>query len=571
MAEQGEARVGNAGAAGEQVQRNSTTPNAPSEEAGDFAGCGDPLAPLAHVIGEIDDPDEPVREDIRRIDEALAVAAKAAAEAGANLARLSAEARVIVKQVKAVGLAGMIDAHFKTTRDSDEDGAQGDAVLFPAREPASAPEPDGGAALIRDIVHEAGRHLVLPCGAPLALALWVAHTHTADLFDVTPYLQLTSPTPECGKSTVLDFLRALSARAFLTVGNTAPVVFRVIQECRPTLLLDEASFTDQDLALVNVLLVGYRRGAVVARNEKVGQQFRLRCYQVFGPKAFARVGKLPDGLESRCITVEMQREAPPEPWEHRHGEALAPLRHRIERWADDNRDAVKDALVRGVRGPFKGRRADIWRPLFAVADVAGIGAEARKVARALSGRGEAVSYAAELLRDIRAAFHDAGKDALATSDLIDALCAPDDAPYVEINRGKRISGRWLAARLKPFGIRPRRVESGSEYHLADFDGAFRRYVPSSGGGGSEVQEVQEPSEEWASGGFQSASGRVSAGSLESSETGLNTGRLQFLHFTEGASEEEDDLAGVEKAVGRPLTTEEGDAIRAVRRAGEAAP
>ena len=55
--------------------------------------------------------------------------------------------------------------------------------------------------------------MVLPRGAAeSAIALWVVHCHAHDLFPISPILGITSPTPECGKSTLLTIVGAMVPR-----------------------------------------------------------------------------------------------------------------------------------------------------------------------------------------------------------------------------------------------------------------------------------------------------------------------------------------------------------------------
>ena len=39
----------------------------------------------------------------------------------------------------------------------------------------------------------------------VAVSLWVVHTHVYDRFAFTPRLALTSPTSDCGKTTLLAY------------------------------------------------------------------------------------------------------------------------------------------------------------------------------------------------------------------------------------------------------------------------------------------------------------------------------------------------------------------------------
>jgi hypothetical protein len=78
------------------------------------------------------------------------------------------------------------------------------------------------------------RYIVFPSGT-----LWVAHTWAFDAFDYTPYLHISSPVRECGKSKVFYCLKNLCAKPWLTISPSEAVLFRKISAHCPTLLLDE--------------------------------------------------------------------------------------------------------------------------------------------------------------------------------------------------------------------------------------------------------------------------------------------------------------------------------------------
>lgn len=68
------------------------------------------------------------------------------------------------------------------------------------------------------------RHVILPAAAADCIALWIAHTWVSERFQHTPRLGIGSPAKRCGKSTLLDVLRAtckrtLTGRAWAGIGN----------------------------------------------------------------------------------------------------------------------------------------------------------------------------------------------------------------------------------------------------------------------------------------------------------------------------------------------------------------
>ncbi|NDU79608.1 DUF3631 domain-containing protein, partial [Actinomadura sp. DSM 109109] len=111
------------------------------------------------------------------------------------------------------------------------------------------------------------------------------------------------------------------------------------------------------------------------------------------------------------------------------------------------------------------RTADVWEPLFAIADLAGGDwpARARAAALKLSGRGSEVSetIGVELLWGC---YHGFGNpedgeplDKLPTKDMISELCADDEAPWSTWSKGHPITPRALANQLGKFGIRSRSI------------------------------------------------------------------------------------------------------------------
>jgi hypothetical protein len=70
---------------------------------------------------------------------------------------------------------------------------------------------------------------------------------------------------------------------------------------------------------------------------------------------------------------------------------------------------------------------------------------------------------------------------MASGQLVKELCALEDRPWREINRGgKPINEWWLAKRLREFGIEPRNIRVNESqargYLLEDFEEVFARFL-----------------------------------------------------------------------------------------------
>src|SRR4051794_17242833 len=92
------------------------------------------------------------------------------------------------------------------------------------------------ATLASDIVAFVRQYVVMSDDKLLILALWVIHTHIIRAFDQTPYLSVTSPEKQCGKSRLLEILEMLVARGWLVIQPSEAVVYRQVDATSPTLL-----------------------------------------------------------------------------------------------------------------------------------------------------------------------------------------------------------------------------------------------------------------------------------------------------------------------------------------------
>jgi putative DNA primase/helicase len=345
-----------------------------------------------------------------------------------------------------------------------------------------------GASLLDDIEKVFRRHIVLPEGAGVALALWVLHAWTFDAGDISPYLLLVSPEKRCGKTSVLILLSYLTPKAELASNISPSAVYRYVQDVRPTLLIDEAdSFLKENEEMRGILNSGHTKVAAnVLRNVERNGEHKTKRFSCWAPKAIAGIKALADTLEDRSIVVRLQRKtkaANVERLRRRDGDELALLRRRAARWADDNFSQLTDPDP-DVPNALNDRAADNWRPLLAIADLAGgrWPQRARDAACVLSGEGRDMpSIGIELLADIREAFG-RERDVLSSAELVEQLARDPERPWAEWDRGKPLTPRQLAGLLRPFSIlsetiyRPRSPDAKG-YRRARFEEAWEVYLP----------------------------------------------------------------------------------------------
>lgn len=406
-----------------------------------------------------------------------------------------------VRKVEAMCLGirvSTLDKTVENARGKLETGDSGAANFLSDPEPWH--EPVDGRELLDRLTETARTHLVLPDGGAEALALWVMHAHAHDCSGISPILGLTSPTPECGKTTCLTLIGALVPRACPASNITTAALFRTVEKWRPTLLIDEAdTFLHNSDELRGVLNSGHQRSnAFVIRT--TGEDHEPRQFRTWAPKVIAQIGKLPATLASRAIHIELRRKTATErakPLRPEHLDHLEPLCRKAARWTVDNAISLK-AADPGMPEALSNRAADNWRPLIAIADRAGgeWPARARRIAVALGGSRNEQTAGIMLLADVQWIFEDRGGERIPSADLVASLTTLEARPWPEWYQGRPITARQIAKILEPFGVAPvtiRTTEGTAKgYKLEDFNDVFPRYLAGSSVTPSQVNEITVP-------------------------------------------------------------------------------
>jgi hypothetical protein len=268
----------------------------------------------------------------------------------------------------------------------------------------------------------------------------------------------------------------------LSVSSITPAaLFRVIEQARPTLVIDEVdAFLANSDELRGLLNAGHTRGsAFVVRVE--GEDHQPRVFSVFGAKLLLGIGRVAPTIEDRSITIALERKPPAANVARLTRRALAALRdvgRRFARWAADHGDQIDADADPDVPEVLNDRQADCWRPLLHLADLAGGDwpRRARQAAVALAVTDED-ELPLRLLADLRAAFLASGRDSLTTGELLGLLRNLPDSPWPTLCRGQPITPHRLARTLAPFGIRPYHSKNFRGYRKADFAAAWERYCP----------------------------------------------------------------------------------------------
>jgi len=167
---------------------------------------------------------------------------------------------------------------------------------------------DSQASLFSEIRAFIHRYLELPADFEEIASLYVLLTWVFEFAPSIPYLRVIGDWGT-GKTRFLQVVGAICFRPIFASGATTPApIFRILEQFRGTLVLDEADFNDSSswMEMVKLLNNGYRPGMPVLRADKENGKWYPRSYQVFGPKLIATRFRFKDeALESRCLTSEM--------------------------------------------------------------------------------------------------------------------------------------------------------------------------------------------------------------------------------------------------------------------------
>lgn len=389
--------------------------------------------------------------------------------------------------ITAANLDKLVNAERKQQKvQAEGTDASGQDLIFEDVEPW--PEPVDGAVLLDKITAIILRFTVLSPEQARAVALWVAFTWFLDAAKVAPILNITSPEKRCGKSTLLLVIEGLVTKPILASNITSAALFRCIEVWIPTLLLDETdTYLNEKEELRGVLNAGhYRKTAFVIRT--VGDTYEPKRFTTWCPKVLCGIGKMAYTLTDRSIIIEMRRKLVSEKVENIHqydDHGLGEFRSRLLRWRNDLIEDYRILRPERIQG-INDRAADNWRPLQAVAELAGghWPERCRLAAIALSGgEADAPSINVELLQDCADAFHAKGVQKLFTADLLGTLNADEEKPWASWNKGKGLNAHQLSKRLSEFGIKPGEIRIGQThkkgYALQPFNEAIIRYGTSS--------------------------------------------------------------------------------------------
>lgn len=316
-----------------------------------------------------------------------------------------------------------------------------------------------------------------------------------DVWDRFPHLAPYSPEKRCGKTTLLDALHPVCPNARYTTNISPAALYRVIEQSKPTLLMDESQSlsrrgSEASEVLREILNAGIGKNARVIRCGGKNND-EIREFSTYSPKVFAMIGEPDAVLADRSLPVPMRRKTRQEKvrrfWSREVETRGEEIREALSAWATARRDAVKEAYAKVE--PFaveNDRMADLLTPLMAVLAVEAPArlADLEAYARALDERDaemDTQSDGVQLLADIRAVFDRRPKDQfLQTISLLSELTS-NFPKWAKYNRGEPITDERIARLLRPYGVKPFKNQKVTGhprgYSRFDFEKTWACYLP----------------------------------------------------------------------------------------------
>jgi Protein of unknown function (DUF3631) len=345
------------------------------------------------------------------------------------------------------------------------------------------PDPVDTKKLLTELLKQLRRYVILRDEVAIAVTLWtmMAWVHN-EIAVHSPLLVLTSADVEEGKTTTIGVLEWLTPRAYPAAEITGPALYRFVDQVHPTLMIDDAdTLFKRRTDLVHIVAASWTKGTPIPR--RVGNSTVF--FDPFCPKIIGLIGldmrRQPISRSIICKLMSKLPEEQVEGFSYRDDATFEELRRKLTRWSIDNMAALKDADPVLPLG-FNNRLAANWRLLFAIADLAGYGKQARAAAVKLSYRRPEPSEGKRLLAALQTIF---SKHAMLGSDELQKLLTADkDDEWCSYRGHGPITQREIALLLDPYGVHPRVIHptgradhSVRGYKAEWFTDIFRRYLP----------------------------------------------------------------------------------------------
>lgn len=319
-----------------------------------------------------------------------------------------------------------------------------------------------GSDLFREILDLIKTYVVMPEGGAEAVVAWVLYAWVFEAFGLCPNLMISAPERESGKACLTEMISWMVPHPQPVSDASAAAIVRGIESYRSTMLFDEAQHflkRRPEDPIRGILLASFtKRFAEVLKIK--GDANEICGFSTFAPKVMngRKLANIDDMLTSRSVVIPMTRAKRQMPDLSVTQDPVGDdLRSMCARWRDDHFEALKEA--KPDMSGLTGRVADVWRPLFAVADAVGgewphaVRCAALSLGKLTKTVADGDSLGVQLLSDIHQEFQSQGyPDWLETSKLDKALNEMEERPWSTISNGKPITPQKRTSLLKHYGI-----------------------------------------------------------------------------------------------------------------------
>ncbi len=167
--------------------------------------------------------------------------------------------------------------------------------------------------LLEKVISHIRRFVVMSHDQALAVGLWVLLTWAVEAFDCAPYLDVSSPSRECGKTRLFEALQLLVRRPRKCTGHTEATLFRMIESEHPTLLMDEIDTTfGKDPKLYAGFAASWMKdtaAAVQCPHGRGGEEDADEVLRGVRPEGLRRHRQLSRDIASRSIPIRLERKS----------------------------------------------------------------------------------------------------------------------------------------------------------------------------------------------------------------------------------------------------------------------
>lgn len=208
------------------------------------------------------------------------------------------------------------------------------------------------------------------------LACWIMATYHYPLFYWFPNILFNCPR-ESGKTKCSEIVIQLAFKGYdigASAGTTPAQLFRTIDMCRGTIRIDEYEQMDVESKKLcdQVLNAGVNRGAYVIRTEKIGNRFVPTKFPIYNPKVACNISGINATSLTRFIAFRwlktLSEKANRQPTSTKDLESFRPIRDNLYLYGLGHFQGIQKSYENVLMpAELRGRSADNWRPLFALA------------------------------------------------------------------------------------------------------------------------------------------------------------------------------------------------------------